>query len=258
VRGEIGRNFVRLRRRRNSCARMKAAAIAGMDRDAHRHTSRFSSLLLGGQDGLVNVLGVILGVAAASNDAHLVLVAGLAAAIAESISMAAVAYTATGADRALYQAEQARELRHIAEAPELERDEIRQIYRDKGFDGALLEDIVRTVTANPEVWVAVMMAEELKLSPVDDQAPRREAVIVGLSALFGSLVPVAPYLLLPLRAATIAGLLFSALTLFAAGAWQARLTVGHWARRGLELLLIGLGSAAAGWVVGRALRLPPG
>jgi len=229
-----------------------------MVRDAHQHTSKLSSLLLGGQDGLVNVLGVILGVAAASDDARLVLVAGLAAAIAESISMAAVAYTATGAERALYLSEHARELRHIAEAPELERDEIRQIYGDKGFEGPLLDAIVATVTANPEVWVAVMMAEELKLSPVDEKAPLREALIVGVSALVGSLLPVAPFLLMALKSAVVVSLLISAVALFGAGAYQARVTVGHWARRGLELLLIGMGSALAGWLVGRALRLPPG
>jgi len=223
-------------------------------RDAHRHTSRFSSFLLGGQDGLVNVLGVLLGVAAASNDARMVLVAGLAAAIAESVSMAAVDYTSTGAERALYQSELARELRHIATAPELERDEIRQIYRDKGFDGELLEAIVATVTANPQVWAAVMMAEELKLSPVEEGAPLREAVLVGGSALAGSLLPIVPYLFLPVAQATPAAAVLSTLTLFAAGAWQAWTTVGHWLKRGLELAAIGMGSAFAGWLVGRLLR----
>jgi VIT1/CCC1 family predicted Fe2+/Mn2+ transporter len=226
-------------------------------RDAHRHTSRFSSFLLGGQDGLVNVLGVILGVAAASHDVRLVLVAGLAAAVAESVSMAAVAYTSTGAERALYQSEHEREMRHIAAAPDLEREEVRQIYREKGFEGELLEKIVATVTANPEVWVAVMMSEELKLSPVDGQAPLREAFIVGVSALIGSLIPVVPFLFLAIRGAIIGALALSAVTLFAAGAYQAWTTVGHWLRRGSELTLIGLGSALAGWLVGRAFSVSP-
>ncbi len=226
-------------------------------RDAHRHTSRFSSFLLGGQDGLVNVLGVILGVAAASHDAHLVLVAGLAAAVAESVSMAAVAYTSTGAQRALYQSELERELRHIVAAPDLERAEIRQIYQEKGFDGELLEAIVATVTANPEVWVAVMMAEELKLAPVEEGAPLREALLVGAAALMGSLLPIVPYLLVPVKTATPVALVISALALFGAGAYQAWTTVGHWLRRGFELTLIGMGSAFAGWVVGRLLRVGP-
>ena len=56
--------------------------------DPHRHESRLSDIILGGQDGLVNVLGVILGVAAATQDARIVIAAGLAATFAESISMA--------------------------------------------------------------------------------------------------------------------------------------------------------------------------
>ncbi|HZY44053.1 MAG TPA: VIT1/CCC1 transporter family protein, partial [Anaerolineae bacterium] len=68
-----------------------------------------SDVILGGQDGLVNVLGVILGVAAASSDPRIVIAAGLAATFAESISMGAVAYTTTMADRDFYLSEIERE-----------------------------------------------------------------------------------------------------------------------------------------------------
>ncbi len=66
--------------------------------DPHRQASGLSDIILGGQDGLVNVLGVILGVAAATADPHIVIVAGLAATFAESVSMGAVAYTSTLAE----------------------------------------------------------------------------------------------------------------------------------------------------------------
>ena len=127
--------------------------------DPHRQASALSDIILGGQDGLVNVLGVILGVAAASQNTHLVLVAGLAATFAESVSMAAVAYTSTLADADFYESEREREYRHIQEVPRLEVQEIRDIYAGKGFEGDLLERIVETITASKDVWVAVMMAE---------------------------------------------------------------------------------------------------
>src|SRR5512139_867908 len=101
--------------------------------DPHKRSSSLSNIILGGQDGLVNVLGVILGVAAATNDPRIVLVAGLAATFAESVSMGAVAYTSTLADSNLYDSERAREYRHLRQAPDLERQEIRQIYQEKGF-----------------------------------------------------------------------------------------------------------------------------
>ena len=95
------------------------------------HTGRppaLSDIILGGQDGLVNVLGVILGVAAATHDPRIVMVAGLAATFAESVSMGAVAYTSTLADADFYEAERAREFRHITQVPHLEKNEVREIY----------------------------------------------------------------------------------------------------------------------------------
>src|SRR5713226_4120743 len=103
--------------------------------DPHRGASALSDVILGGQDGLVNVLGVILGVAAATADTRIVLVAGLAATFAESVSMGAVAYTSTLADADFYDSEQEREYRHVEAAPTLERDEVRTIYQNKGFRG---------------------------------------------------------------------------------------------------------------------------
>ena len=143
------------------------------------------------------MLGVILGVAAATSDPHLVLVAGLAATFAESVSMGAVAYTSTLADADYYDSELEREMRHIEQVPKLEREEVRQIYSQKGFHGELLEHIVETITANPDVWVAVMMAEEHQLSPVDRKQALKAALIVGFSAIVGSLIPLIPFIFLP-------------------------------------------------------------
>jgi VIT1/CCC1 family predicted Fe2+/Mn2+ transporter len=58
-----------------------------------QETSWLHDLILGGQDGLVNTLGLALGAVAAGADTRLVVAAALAGAIAESVSMGAVAYT---------------------------------------------------------------------------------------------------------------------------------------------------------------------
>ena len=73
--------------------------------DPHRQASGLADIILGGQDGLVNVLGVILGVAAATGDVRVVIAAGLAATFAESVSMGAVAYTSTQAEAEFYESE---------------------------------------------------------------------------------------------------------------------------------------------------------
>ena len=225
--------------------------------DPHRHRSTLSEVILGGQDGLVNVLGVILGVAAATHDARIVLAAGLAATFAESVSMGAVAYTSKQADQALYESERNRERRHVAAVPEIERDEIRQLYRQKGFSGELLEKIVETITANRDVWVAVMMAEELQLMPVPRGRALRSAARVGLAAMVGSLLPLLPFFFLSVGRAMWVALAVAAATLFAVGAYKAVTTVGQWAKSGAEMAVIGVASALVGYGVGLLFQVGP-
>ncbi len=225
--------------------------------DPHKRGSGLSDFILGAQDGLVNVLGVALGIAAATNDARVVLVAGLATTFAESISMGAVAFTTTLADADLYQSEREREYRHIIEAPVLETKEIRDIYESKGFKGELLNHIVDTITANKDVWVAVMMAEEHQLSPVERGTALKAAWVVGLSAIIGSLVPIAPFLFLPVSTSMWMSVLVTAFVLFGIGFYKARVTVGKPLRSGMEMMLIGTVSALAGYLVGVLLKVPP-
>lgn len=224
--------------------------------DPHRRGSGLSDFILGAQDGLVNVLGVVLGIAAATNDTRIVLVAGLATTFAESISMGAVAFTTTLADADLYRSEREREYRHIEEIPNLEKQEIRDIYEEKGFKGELLDHIVETVTANQDVWVAVMMAEEHQLSPIDRRQAWRAAWVVGISAIIGSLVPLAPFPFLSVGTSMWASVLVTAAVLFAIGFYKARITVGRPMQSGLEMTIIGTISALAGYAVGALLKVP--
>lgn len=224
--------------------------------DPHRTQYRLSEVILGGQDGLVNVLGVILGVAAASNDARIVVAAGLAATFAESVSMGAVAFTSTQAENDLYLSEREREYRHINLAPEVETYEIHEIYRKKGFDGEELEKIVEVITANPDIWVEVMMSEEFQMSPPEKSRALNSGFVVGIAALLGSFIPLFPFFFLPISMSIWLSIAISALTLFAVGAYKARITVGTPLRSGLQMTLIGITSALVGYFVGLLFKIP--
>ena len=208
---------------------------------------------LGAQDGLVNTLGVVLGVAAASADARVVFAAGVAAGIAESLSMAAVGYTSSVARGDLFRSECAREYRHVELTPEIEREEVRALYAKKGFEGDLLERVVATICADKDVWVALMMREEHELAPVDRRASLQAAAIIGIAALVGSVLPVVPFALLGLGAGVFAALALGAAMLFGLGAFKATVTVGGRAKSGTELAVIGMASAVAGYAVGALL-----
>jgi VIT1/CCC1 family predicted Fe2+/Mn2+ transporter len=212
--------------------------------------SKLGEIILGGQDGLVNVAGVILGLAAATTDISIIIAGGLAATFAESISMGAVAYTSAHADADYYGAQLERERAEIRAMPEMEREEVRTIFRGWGFEGVLLDQIVTQVTKDEEHWVEIMMAHELRLQPVERSGLLSDALLVGFSAIVGSLVPLLPFFFLPRVPAMWLGLLFSALVLYGVGVAKAKLTVGKPARSGLQMMVIGMVSALAGYGVG--------
>ncbi|MBI2612092.1 VIT1/CCC1 transporter family protein [Candidatus Gottesmanbacteria bacterium] len=225
-------------------------------REGHITSFSLPEIILGGQDGLVNVLGVILGVAAASADVRIVIVAGLAATFAESVSMAAVAYTSKLARADFYQSEYEREKWEIENEPEGEIEEIRSLYRKYGFEGKQLDDIVEKITSNKKVWLEVMMADELKLEPVDRNRALKDGVIVGVSAVVGSFVPLTPFFFLPIQSASIVAVGFSALILFIVGYYKAKVTFGrNFLRQGMEIMIIGMVSAFVGYFIGSLFKL---
>lgn len=221
----------------------------------HDGRNLLSDIILGGQDGLVNVLGVILGVAAATVDTRIVLAAGFAATFAESVSMAAVAYTSKVAERDYYKSMVETEKREIKEIPESEKEEIREIYRRKGFKGDLLERIVHVITSDEQVWLETMMRDELLLTPVHDKRPLGAAVIVGVSALIGSLIPLMPFVVFPIGTGIYVSLLLSAVVLFIVGFIKAKMTIGSPGKSGMQMVIIGVLSALVGYGVGLLFTL---
>src|SRR5438132_794353 len=155
-------------------------------------------IILGGQDGLVNVLGLVLGVAAATAQLRIIMAAALAATFSESIAMGGVAYTSALADRDYYLAQLAKERREVEELPDVETEEVREIFRDKGLHGELLERVVKEITSDKKVWVDVMMRDELHLAPVTSTGVVRRALVTGFSTLIGSLIPLIPFEFVPL------------------------------------------------------------
>src|SRR5213076_980115 len=217
--------------------------------EKHAQPGLLSDFILGSQDGLVNVLGVILGVAVASRDITIILAGGLAATFAESISMGAVAYTSTLARRDHYLAERGRELEEMRTMPELERQEVREILERWDFHGAELEELLEKIVSKPKAWLEIMMAHELNLAPVDSAQARKSAVLVGIAAIVGSLIPLVPFIVIgsSIFVGAIVSLAVSTLALFAIGWWKARTTIGRPTRSGVQMAIIGIASAVAGF-----------
>jgi vacuolar iron transporter family protein len=226
-------------------------------REQHVRPGLLSDFILGSQDGLVNVLGILLGLSAATNDTRLIIIAALAALGAESVSMGAVAYTSTLARQRVYEAERQKELAEMREMPDMEREEVRTIFRNWGFEGPELEEIVAKIEAKPKAMLDLMMAFELNLSSVANDQPGRSALTVLAATVFGSAIPLVPFLVpgLPVVTSAIAAVVVSAATLFGIGWYESSITVGPFWRSGLRMLLIGMGAGLVGFLIGVAAHV---
>lgn len=215
--------------------------------------SNFRDIILGGQDGIVNVLGVVLAIAAATNEARVVIIAGIAANLAESLSMAAVAYTSTKAYNQYYYSELQREKREVKEIPQQETKEIYDIYYRKGFRGDLLHKIVKKITSSKKLWINTMMTDELNLSKEQLVNPFKSALVVGVSALIGSTIPLLPFFFTSVKIGIITSLIASTVALFLTGALKAKFTIGNWLKNGIEMAIIGMLTALLGYGIGLLL-----
>lgn len=218
--------------------------------ELHAKTTPLSRIILGGQDGLVNVLGVVLGVAIAANETRIILAAGLAATFAESISMAAVVYTSEMAEKDHYLAVRTQKERAIEEESKRAVEELQNIYRAKGFSDTLVDQVAKHISQRKSLFLSTLIREGTGLSPIRTRDVALDSALVGVSAVVGSFIPLLPFFFLPIRSSIAVSLVVSTLALFAVGVYKAKRTVGKPLRSGIEIAVIGMGAALVGYGIG--------
>ncbi|MDZ7747493.1 MAG: VIT1/CCC1 transporter family protein [Halofilum sp. (in: g-proteobacteria)] len=150
--------------------------------------------VLGGIDGCVTTFAVVAGATGGALSPLVVIILGFANLVADGFSMAVSNYHGTRSAREFVSKQRRAEEQHIDRVPEGEREEIRQIFARKGFEGDTLERVVDTITANRRLWVDTMLTEEhgLQLSGSD---PVRAGATTFAAFIVVGLVPLLPYLL---------------------------------------------------------------
>ncbi len=206
----------------------------------------------GGIDGTVTTFAIMAGVVGASLSPGVVLILGIANLLADGFSMAAANYSGTKAESEEYEQVRSMEERHIDFAPEGEREEIRQIFKAKGFEGEALDSAVDVITGQRERWIDTMMTEEHGMPGVI-RSPMRAALTTFIAFVLCGAVPVLPYAVRiaePFWPATV----MTALTFFGIGSLRSRWSPTPWWRAGLETLAIGLLAAGVAYLVGDLLK----
>ena len=218
--------------------------------------SYLGDAVLGGIDGCVTTFAVVSGAIGAAFPGSVVVILGLANLVADGFSMAVSNYQGTKTAREQVSRTACEEHRHIHLHPEGEREEIRQIFARKGFEGETLERVVDTIAGDRDVWVDTMLKEEHGLQPQGATQPMRAGLATFAAFLLAGFFPLLPFLWpwgLPAERFTLSALI-AAVVFFGIGMARGTVLGRKPLRSGIETLLMGGGAAALAYVIAALLR----
>jgi VIT1/CCC1 family predicted Fe2+/Mn2+ transporter len=221
-------------------------------------SSYLRDFIYGAIDGAVTTFAVVAGVEGADLSANVVLILGGANLIADGFSMAVSNFLGLRAERQRLELARGEEERQISQAPEGEREEIRQIFAAKGFRGEDLDRVVAVITADRDLWVNTMLSDELGFGGME-QSPIRAAGATLLAFIVVGSFPLLPFVIDDVVSGGIENVFawsaaMTAIAFFAVGSLKGRLVQQPWWRSGLETLAVGGAAAILAYTVGALLK----
>lgn len=224
----------------------------------YRFQDYIGEFVYGGIDGSVTTFAVVAGSVGANLDVSVIIILGFANLIADGFSMSVGSYLSKRSEADNYEKHRRREEWEIENMPEMEKEEIRQIYRQKGFEGEMLEQIVTVITADKARWIDTMMKDELEMIK-ETKSPLRMALVTYASFIGVGLIPLLAYVFKDLLSLHTGALfvISSAATMFAFGVigYLKTYVTQTTAWKGIaETMFLGGAAAALSYVVGNWLE----
>lgn len=217
--------------------------------------SYLGDAVLGGIDGGITTFAIVAGSIGGGFSGVVIVVLGIANLLADGLSMAVSNYM--GTQSRLEQVEQTREEEHrqIDQFPRGEREEIRQIFAQKGFEGEILEKIVGTITSNRKVWVDTMLQEEHGMQ-LEGPNPLKAGTATFLAFLLVGLVPLLPFLVPGIQQEYrfLASILATGISFIVVGVLKGLVAGRSILRSSAETLLTGGSAAGIAYLVGGWIR----
>jgi VIT1/CCC1 family predicted Fe2+/Mn2+ transporter len=165
-----------------------------MHTERHLKSSEIiTDIVIGMSDGLTVPFALAAGISSAVSDNHIVTTAGIAEIIAGSIAMGLGGYLAGKTEQEHYTSELAREYEEVEKVPDMEKAEIREIFRAYGLSERAQNIVADELSQDKDKWVEFMMKYELGLDEPNANRARTSAVTIGASYIVGGVIPLLPY-----------------------------------------------------------------
>lgn len=159
-----------------------------------RFQDYIGEFIYGGIDGSVTTFAVVAGAAGAQLESSVVIILGFANLIADGFAMSVGSYLSTKSEQQQYDKHKQIEYWEVDNLPEKEREEVREIYAAKGFEGELLEQVVDKITEDKDRWVDVMMKEELEMAQ-ESKSPFQMGLVTFISFITLGFIPLIVYVI---------------------------------------------------------------
>jgi predicted membrane protein (TIGR00267 family) len=226
-------------------------------KELHPHTKgrgTISNLILGVADGMIVSLAFLTGLSLNLTNPKIVILAGVSAVISNMISMFFGGILAQRTEIDLFDADYKRELYEIENEPEEERQELIDIYSEKGLSKQYTKKLVDKITKNKQKWLEDMLLNEVHIHKDSLGSPIQAGITIGLASLIGGCVPLLPYLLIGApHSAVIISVGVSLFSLFAIGAVKGVVTKRNPLVSGGEMLLVGMVASLIVFGIGKVL-----
>ena len=210
------------------------------------------SVVYGFNDGLTANFGLVAGVIGADVAPHIVVISGIAGAMADALSMGSSGYLAAKSEAEVQAHQIEMERNEMRLMPDLEEEELALIYEAKGLPPDRARETARAMMQDPAQALNAMVREELNIHPAE-LAPLTDGLVTGSATAVGAFIPIAPFLVMDHQVAVWVSLAVSMLAHFAIGAARSLFTGrGVWVS-GRDMFIVGFGVAAVGYVIGELI-----
>ncbi len=209
-------------------------------------------IVFGVEDGMISTLGVLVGIAIGTNSHFIIILSGFVIIIVESISMGVGSYLSAKSVREVAERKLKEEKTELKEYPEIEKQELTEIYIKDGWPPNLANEMALVASKNKSLFIQEMAYRELHIHPEKLEKPMQGGIFMFFSYIIGGTIPLLPYFVFPVSSAIVFSIGITIIGLFFLGCITTKFTKRSWLKAGFEMFFVAGIAALVGYIVGIA------